>query len=109
MFQVLVVGATAVLLGAGGWGLALLRQEFDPAWFLPPDSYLSEYLTASRRFYPGDGEPATVFLSGVNHSANLGAIAALVDQIERQDVVQEVDAWYPLFQTYANSHFNTSE
>lgn len=106
--QVLVLAVTLGLLGAGTWGLALLKQEFDPAWFLPPYTYLSKYLTVSRQYYPGDGEQATVYLSGVNYSTSLGYVASLIDKIEQQDVVQEVDSWYPAFQSYANTHYNAS-
>jgi hypothetical protein len=40
----LVLLVTAVLLGVSVWGNVLLRQEFDPMWFLPKDSYLSLYV-----------------------------------------------------------------
>jgi len=39
-----VLVTTGVLLGASVWGNVLLRQEFDPMWFLPKDSYLSLYV-----------------------------------------------------------------
>jgi len=35
-----VLAVTVALAGLGAWGAADLRQEFDPAWFLPKDSYL---------------------------------------------------------------------
>jgi len=39
-----VLVITGVLLGFSVWGNVLLRQEFDPMWFLPKDSYLSLYV-----------------------------------------------------------------
>lgn len=38
--KVTVLTVTLVTLGFGIYGNVLLRQEFDPAWFLPPDTYL---------------------------------------------------------------------
>jgi hypothetical protein len=104
----LVLAVTLLLLGAGSWGVAMLKQEFDPAWFLPPHTYLAKFLNVSRQFYPGDGEQATVYLSGVNYSTSLSDVASLIDKIDQQEVVQEVDSWYPAFQSYANTHYNAS-
>jgi hypothetical protein len=103
-----VLAVTLLLLGAGSWGVAMLKQEFDPAWFLPPHTYLAKFLNVSRQFYPGDGEQATVYLSGVNYSNSLSDVASLIDKIDQQEVVQEVDSWYPAFQSYANTHYNAS-
>lgn len=103
-----MLAVTLALLGVGSWGVALLKQEFDPAWFLPPHTYLAKFLTVSREFYPGDGEQATVYLSGVNYTTSLGDVASLIDKIEQQEVVHDVDSWYPAFQSYANTHYNAS-
>jgi hypothetical protein len=42
--KMVVLVLTSVLLGFSVWGNILLRQEFDPMWFLPKDSYLSLYV-----------------------------------------------------------------
>ena len=42
--KILVLVLTGILLGFSVWGNVLLRQEFDPMWFLPKDSYLSLYV-----------------------------------------------------------------
>ena len=42
--KMVVLLLTGVLLGFSVWGNVLLRQEFDPMWFLPKDSYLSLYV-----------------------------------------------------------------
>ena len=38
-----VIVAAVACLGFGAWGNVLLRQEFDPMWFLPKDSYLARW------------------------------------------------------------------
>ncbi|XP_059488991.1 protein patched homolog 2-like [Neocloeon triangulifer] len=107
--KILVLLSTGVLLIVGSWGLSLLRQEFDPVWFLTQSSYLFKYFDKSKQYYPGDGEPGNIFLSGFNHSEHLDSIANLIQRLQEQkDIIKEVDAWYPPFQTYSNVHFNTS-
>ena len=34
---------TTGILGVSVWGNIELRQEFDPMWFLPKESYLSQW------------------------------------------------------------------
>jgi hypothetical protein len=107
--QVLVLITTILLSSIGVFGLANLRQDFDPTWLLPSQSYLAKFMNASRIFYPSDGYPISIYISNVSHSAHLKDIASLVERVERQDVVHAVDAWYPPFEIYANSHFNASK
>ena len=42
-FQIPTVIVTLVLAGFSLYGSVLLRQEFDPIWFLPKDSYLFQW------------------------------------------------------------------
>jgi hypothetical protein len=105
---VIVLLGTLVLLSFGGWGLTLLRQEFDPVWFLPPESYIAKYFSSSRKYYPSDGESGTIYFNNVNYSSNLDVVANLVRRLEDEDIIKKVDAWYPYFENYANTHFNTS-
>ncbi|CAB3372797.1 Hypothetical predicted protein [Cloeon dipterum] len=107
--KVIVLVCTATLLIFGSWGLSMLRQEFDPIWFLPQSTYLFKYFDKSKKFYPSDGEPGTIFLSNFNHYDHLNSIADMIDRLEEQkDIIKEVDAWYTPFQKYSNTHFNTS-
>lgn len=45
------------MLGITIYGNTLLRQEFDPMWFLPSDSYMAEYVDKRQINYPGTGYP----------------------------------------------------
>ena len=47
--KMFVLILTSVILGFSIWGNVLLRQEFDPMWFLPKDSYLSLYMEQNDR------------------------------------------------------------
>ena len=48
-FQVVLLIATAGLLGAGSYGLTGLKQDFDFNLFLPPDSDATKYNTISSK------------------------------------------------------------
>lgn len=41
--QIFVLALTSALLAVSLWGNYELRQEFDPMWFLPKESYLSRW------------------------------------------------------------------
>ena len=46
-FQVGVLLITVGLLAGGAYGLSQLKQDFDPDWFLPPDSKGVQYNKAN--------------------------------------------------------------
>jgi hypothetical protein len=41
--QIFVLMLSSSLMGVSIWGNVELRQEFDPMWFLPKDSYLAQW------------------------------------------------------------------
>ena len=42
-FQFLVIVLTCGFFGVGLYGVTLLKQEFNPIWFLPKDSNLYQW------------------------------------------------------------------
>ena len=50
---------TCVLLGFSVWGNILLRQEFNPIWFLPRESYLAQWHKYNSQYFPSQGEHNT--------------------------------------------------
>ena len=59
--QVLLLMITAGFLGFNLYGVIHLEQDFDPNWFIPSDSYASDYIKASEEYFPGDGMPVTMY------------------------------------------------
>ena len=51
-FKIIIIIVTLGILGVGIYGNILLRQEFDPTWFLPADTYLSKWFTANKKYFP---------------------------------------------------------
>ena len=64
--KAVVLLATLTLTGFGIWGNILMEQEFDPSWFLTPDSYLYNWTAMNRKYFPNVGDRVTVWFSGVD-------------------------------------------
>ncbi|CAG7727935.1 unnamed protein product [Allacma fusca] len=80
--KVLVFVITGILLGLNIWGNFELRQEFNPIWFLPQDSYLFQFYSAKDRYFPGRA-------------------------LKSSQSLFEVDSWYEDFKIYSNTNFDT--
>ncbi|XP_043207337.1 protein patched homolog 3-like [Amphibalanus amphitrite] len=100
--KVIVLVVTCALLAVNSWGLSELRQEFNPLWFLPTDSYLSMYHRNVERFFPNEGHEGVVFLSGLHLADNLPQMALLSQKLRAEPSIEHVDSWYDEFQFYVN-------
>ncbi|CAL8090383.1 unnamed protein product [Orchesella dallaii] len=103
--KVIVFLVTFGMFGVNIWGNILLRQEFNPIWFLPQDSYLFKYFAARDKFFPEKGEEGFVLMSGVDLNSNLPKLESLLLEFENSSFVHEIDAWYPPFKNYVNTNF----
>ena len=54
--KVVIIMVTLVILGLSVWGNILLKQEFNPIWFLPSESYLSQWHKYNSLYFPSQGE-----------------------------------------------------
>ena len=52
----LVLLFTCGLTALGSYGVTELKQEFNPAWFLPPGSYLNQWLDQKELYFPNKGK-----------------------------------------------------
>ena len=43
---------TLLLLAISVWGNTQLRQEFNPVWFLPAESYLAQWHKYNQHYFP---------------------------------------------------------
>ncbi|XP_071522307.1 patched domain-containing protein 3-like [Panulirus ornatus] len=98
--KVAVLLATAVLLSVSSWGLSNLRQEFDPIWFLPQDSYLYEFFTKQRYFYPSSGDQGTIYFGNISFLSELSKIEDLTTSLKNSEYIVEVDSWYDKYKRY---------
>ena len=52
---------TGTLVGVNIWGILHLEQNFDPNWYVRENSYVSEYFNAMKRYFPENGERASIY------------------------------------------------
>ena len=60
----------------------MLIVLFEPIWFIPPDSYLTEFYYGSDYYFPSDGELVTVYMTQLNYSADTAKIEDLTYNLE---------------------------
>ena len=44
-----------------------MKQEFDPFWFFPSDSYPRAYLDTEEFYFPADGVESAVYMGKLIH------------------------------------------
>ena len=103
--KLIVLVATMGLASCGVWGLTQLRQEFNPVWFIPPESYLSKWFAANEKFFPKEGESVKINIAQVDLSQELPKIERLVKRLEEETtILSKVDSWYTKFKEYIESN-----
>ena len=104
-----VISLSLVFLGFSVWGNILLRQEFNPIWFLPPESYLAQWHSHNSQYFPSRGEEVTVFLAGLDLPRELETLDRVHSILNHQtDIIapNSLDSWYLDFKTYVNLNFD---
>ena len=92
---------SAFLLGINTWGSVLMRQEFNPLWFIPTSTYLSQYFSVIENHYPGNGQLASIYIQTTNLSRNLDQLEALIDTVRNEtQIVSQVDDWFTGFKDF---------
>ena len=103
--KAIVILFTLGLLGTGIYGSTQIKQEFNPAWFLPPGSYLLGWLDQVDKYFPESGEKVTINIGDIDYREELWKVEALVEDIQNQtDIVTSVDSWLTNFKTYVESN-----
>ena len=106
--KVLVLLLTVILLAFGITGLVLLRQEFDPTWFLPPDTYLAKWFQANKVYFPFGGDRVTLWVANVDIHQDFEALNQMAQTLsEQRDIVDQVDSWTEDFNRYTDQYFGT--
>lgn len=98
---VLVLVLTATSLGFNVWGSVLMRQEFNPLWFIPSSTYLSQYFRTLEEFYPSNGELGTIYVKSDHLFDHLDDLEDLIGTLGNQtDIVSSVDDWFGGFKDF---------
>ena len=104
--KLFVIVSTIVITGLAIWGNINLEQRFDPAWFLPQDTYLSKFVVAYKKYFPSGGDRVTLYCSGMDHVGEFEKLNKLATDIrDQRDIVDSVDSWTFKFTEYYNRYF----
>lgn len=104
--KVFVFILTATLLSISTWGSVELRQEFDPMWFLPKDSYLSLWAGNNEKYFPSQGEKIHVFIIELQLPEELEKLDKTIKTLQDQpDILTNIDSWYLSFAEYCQTNF----
>nr|SVE88835.1 EOG090X0BEK [Daphnia sinensis] len=99
--KVFILVLAAFLLGINTWGSVLMRQEFNPLWFIPTSTYLSQYFSVIESHYPDNGQMASIYIQTANLSSNLDRLDALIDTVRNETkIVSQVDDWFGGFKEF---------
>ena len=87
-----------------------MRQEFNPIWFIPKSTYLSQYFTAIDNYYPDNGQLASIYIQTQNLSGNLNHLEGLIDAIKNETTyVTRVDDWFDGFKEFTAKRHGISK
>ena len=103
--KIIILAITIAIASFGGLGSYQLEQWFDPVWFLPKDTYLSDYLDIRNKEFPERGQPAYVFLSEVDIPSNFPKILDLVEDFRNLTYIESVKSWPHDFADFVNVYY----
>ncbi|XP_014213139.1 protein patched homolog 2-like [Copidosoma floridanum] len=101
-----IVAVTVALAALGAVGSTRLEQWFDPMWFLPKDSYLSEYLAVRESEFPKVGFEANVFVSDVDFVRQFPKILNLSRTMQAAPFAESVKNWADDFVEFVEANFH---
>ena len=102
----LIILVTLIILGLSIWGNIELRQEFNPVWFLPQDSYLAQWHKYNYQYFPSQGEKVNVFMENLDLPKDLKKLDKVHEELAAQeDIIHSIDSWYIDFKKYMNTYF----
>jgi predicted RND superfamily exporter protein len=99
--KIVVCILTVILTGVAIAGNVLLEQNFDPAWFLPPDTYLAQWFQMNRKYFPFGGDRVTIWCHGLDYQNELEKLDDLAKRLsDQKDIIDNVDSWSTHFLDY---------
>ena len=127
-FKILVMIITTVLLSFGNsvpelncnitnndiitgiWGNVLLKQEFDPTWFIPHETYLAKWFRLNKQYFPSEGEIGTIYFNGVDLPRDIAKVESLAIELRNnKDIIESVDSWTSNYQEFLYKNNNITD
>ncbi|XP_050397303.2 patched domain-containing protein 3 isoform X1 [Patella vulgata] len=87
---------TLAIFGVNVYGVVSLKQEFDSNWFLPTDSYASEYVVNSEKYFPGDGKAGSIYCGNIDYFGSKSKFDQMYTNIKESQYYSNgtLDSWF---------------
>ena len=103
--KIFILSLTITAAIFGGLGSYQLEQWFDPLWFLPRGTYLSDYVEMQAKEFPDRGQPAHVFFSEIDIPVNFIKIINLVENLKNLSYIESVKSWPHDFAEFVDIYY----
>ncbi|XP_033736833.1 protein patched homolog 1-like [Pecten maximus] len=102
--KIVVMVVTAIFLGFGIWGFVVLKQEYNPIWFIPSDSYPYKYDSASNLYF-NTGAQAAVYCKSIDYYSKQTQFDSLYNQMTGSKFISSgsTDSWFKSFTDWLSS------
>ena len=82
-----------------------IKQEFDIAKYLPPKSYVGDWIQAKKIYFPGFGDRAIINFGEIDYVDELWKLSSLTEILEKQnDIISSTDSWQREFKNYVKDN-----
>ena len=89
----------------GIFGMTEIKQEFDIAKYLPPKSYVGDWIQAKKIYFPGFGDRAIINFGEIDYVDELWKLSSLTEILEKQnDIISSTDSWLREFKKYVKDN-----
>jgi hypothetical protein len=96
-----VILLTLGFAAAGIRGTMLLKQKFDPNWFLGENTHLYKFNMERAKFFPDIGQNAAIYFGRLNYSTELPNIHRLLKQLKQENnILNNLEEWYSGFRYF---------
>lgn len=104
--KIIIILITIILTVISIMGTCQLEQWFDPNWFLPKGSYLSNFQLIHNEKYPNRGYPAAIYISEANYLAEFSKIIALTEKFINMSTIDNIEMWPQEFANFIRGNYN---
>lgn len=103
--KLIILIVTVAITTVAGFGASQLKQWFDPNWFLPKGSYLSDYIIVHNQQFPSRGYPAGVFIGEIDYIAEYSKIITLTEKFNNMSTIYRVETWPQDFAKFVDKYY----
>lgn len=108
--KIVVVAITVICLAFSVQSVFKLEKHFEPAWFIPKQTYLAEYMAAKREMYPKEGLEGGLYFGALNYTKEFRNIKAMSDQLANEtEIVTNVFSWVDPFRDFVLLNFKEGD